>query len=116
MTSRINLVENTDFLLRAQSTLDQLELILEQTFESLNMDVDIDRSGGVLNIHINQHTNIIINLQSPMQQIWLATPYNGYHYTWDTIQNNWINTRNGLNFYTELAQDLSILINIPIKL
>ncbi|MEY3996747.1 MAG: hypothetical protein RL344_1090 [Pseudomonadota bacterium] len=107
MTSRINLSETSDFLPRAQATLNQLELTLEQIFESLNLDIDIERTGGVLNIHVNTQTTLVINLQSPMQQIWLATPYGGFHYTWDN--QDWLNTRGGLSFYAQLAHDLSII-------
>ncbi len=107
MTSRINLSETSDFLPRAQAVLNQLELTLEQIFESFDLDIDIERSGGVLNIHVNTHTTLVINLQSPMQQIWLATPYGGFHYTWNN--QDWLNTRGGLSFYAQLARDLSII-------
>jgi CyaY protein len=107
MTSRINLSETSDFLPRAQAVLNQLELTLEQIFESLDLDIDIERTGGVLNIYVNARTTLVINLQSPMQQIWLATPYGGFHYTWNN--QDWLNTRGGLSFYAQLAHDLSII-------
>jgi CyaY protein len=118
MTSRINLSETSDFLPRAQAVLNQLELILEQIFEALDLDIDIERTGGVLNIYVNTQTTLVINLQSPMQQIWLATPYGGFHYTWNN--QDWLNTRGGLSFYAQLAHDLSIItgknINININI
>jgi CyaY protein len=114
MTSRINLSETNDFLPHAQATLNQLELILEEKFESLNLDIDIERAGGVLNIHINPTVTIVINLQSPMQQIWLATPYGGFHYTWNN--QDWLNTRGGLSLHAQLAQDLSTLTGQSIEL
>ncbi len=108
MTSRINLSESNDsngFLQRAQAVLANLETTLEQTFDALGLDIDLERAGGVLNIHIAKGKTVVINLQSPMQQIWLASPFGGFHYAWNG--SDWADTRGGLSFYPRLAQDLS---------
>ncbi len=114
MTSRINLSEPNDFLPRAQATLAQLETILEQTFDGLGVDVDLERSGGVLNVHIAKGQTAVINLQSPMQQIWLATPLGGFHYAWDGQA--WQDTRGGLELFARLAADLSVMTGVAVHL
>lgn len=114
MTSRINLSESNDFLPRAQATLAALETTLEQTFDALGLDVDIERAGGVLNIHLAKGKTVVVNLQSPMQQIWLASPFGGYHYAWDGL--NWVDTRGGAPFYERLAQDLSSMAGVSVVL
>ena len=117
MTSRINLTESNDFLPRAQATLLSIETSLEQIFDDLGLDVDLERAGGVLNIHFAEQTGqpktVVLNLQSPMQQIWLATPYGGFHYTW--IDTQWTDTRGGDTLTARLSKDLSDLTGKPIK-
>jgi CyaY protein len=105
MTSRINLSESNDFLPRAQAVLAQLETTLEQTFDRLGLDIDLERAGGVLNVHVAKGKTVVINLQSPMQQIWLATPFGGFHYAWDGAR--WADTRTGMPLHERLAHDLS---------
>jgi CyaY protein len=118
MTSRINLSESNDFLPRAQALLAQLETTLEQTFDDLGLDVDLKRNGGVLNVNLAgkpaQGKTVVINLQSPMQQIWLATPFGGFHYAWDGAQ--WSDTRGGLSLLARLSQDLSAMTGAALTL
>jgi CyaY protein len=118
MTSRINLSESNDFLPRAQAVLAHLETTLEQTFDGLGLDVDLERNGGVLNVNLAgkaaQGKTVVINLQSPMQQIWLATPFGGFHYAWNGAQ--WEDTRGGLSLHARLSQDLSTMTGCLIKL
>jgi CyaY protein len=114
MTSRINLSESNEFLPRAQAVLAALELTLEQTFDDLGLDVDLERAGGVLNIHLAKGKTVVVNLQSPMQQIWLASPYGGFHYAWNGAA--WADTRGGSDFHARLAQDLSAMAGVAITL
>ena len=114
MTSRINLSAASDFLSRAQDTLLALEITLEQVFDELGLDVDLERAGGVLNIAVAKGKTVVINLQSPMEQIWLATPYGGFHYAWNGEQ--WADTRGGEVFQQRLAIDLSAMTGKLISL
>lgn len=114
MTSRINLTEHNNFLPRAQAVLAALETSLEQTFDALGLDVDLERAGGVLNVHLAKGKTVVINLQSPMQQIWLATPYGGFHYAWNG--HTWADTRGGNDLHSRLAQDLSAMAGVALTL
>ena len=107
MTSRINLTESNDFLPRAQATLLSIETSLEQIFDALGLDIDLERAGGVLNIHFAKGKTVVLNLQSPMQQIWLATPYGGFHYSWNGT--DWADTRGGDALSARLSKDLSAM-------
>jgi CyaY protein len=82
------------------------------------LDVDLERNGGVLNVNLagkaTQGKTIVINLQSPMQQIWLATPFGGFHYAWNGQE--WADTRGGIAMHARLAQDLSTMTGQTIAL
>ncbi|MBP6242258.1 MAG: iron donor protein CyaY, partial [Hydromonas sp.] len=39
----------------------------------------------------------IINQQTPMQEVWLASRSGGYHFKWNGA--TWVNTRDGADFW-----------------
>ena len=41
-------------------------------------------------------SKIILNKQAPLQQLWVATKFNGHHFEY---QNKWIDNRSGAEFW-----------------
>jgi CyaY protein len=54
-------------------------------------DLDSKRDGSVLRIDLDSGDQIIVNLQQPTQQIWLASRVGAHHYVWDGSR--WRDTR-----------------------
>ena len=45
---------------------------------------DADRSGNVLTIEFDSGEQIVINIQTPTEQVWLASRVTGgFHFSWD---------------------------------
>ncbi len=74
----------TEFIALAQTTFDDLEAYLE----ALGEDLDIERQGNVLTIETDDGFQIVINQQTPMKQIWLASLKGGYRFDW--IDSHWV--------------------------
>ncbi len=74
----------TEFIALAQKTFDDLEAYLE----ALGEDLDIERQGNVLTIETDDGFQIVINQQTPMKQIWLASLKGGYRFDW--IDSHWL--------------------------
>lgn len=68
----------TEFIALAQKTFDDLEACIE----ALGEDLDIERQGNVLTIETEDGFQIVINQQTPMKQIWLASLKGGYRFDW----------------------------------
>jgi CyaY protein len=75
------------FLALAEQALDRIEDALDAS----GVDVDVGRSGAVLTIEFDDGSKIIVNLQSPMRELWVATRSGGYHFREDA--GRWLGTR-----------------------
>mgnify|MGYP001302084188 CR=1 FL=1 len=83
---------------------DYFELI-EQTFENVENslevladDLDIQVAEGVINVTFSNGVIFVFSRQPPTEQLWLATPGGGFHFTWQELVSDWIDTKSGANF------------------
>ncbi len=76
----------SEFLKLAEQTLQRIQ----STVEALSDDLDVDRIGNVLNITFDDGFQIVINIQAPMQQLWMASRRGGQHFDYQAGQ--WIDT------------------------
>lgn len=107
MTSRIDMRGDSEFIQLASALLSQLDEKLDAFFNDNDIDGDIERSGGVLTAKLPSKQVIVINLQSPMAQVWLASPLGAYHYAYQN--GGWQDTRGGLALEAQLAASLKTL-------
>lgn len=90
----------TEFIELAESTLQRIQSSVEEVDE----DLDVDRQGNVLTIEFEDGFQIVINRQSPTQQIWLASLKGGHHYEW--CGSDWLETSSKHS----ITEDLSALL------
>ena len=79
----------TEFLEEAEAEMNRLQDHIESKYE----DVDCTRSGNVLTIELEDGAQAVVNIQTPMQEIWFASHLGGMHFR-ETDQ-GWINPRDG---------------------
>jgi CyaY protein len=95
-----NMTES-EFLVMADSCLQQVQDMFEQAFETDVWDVDTKRSGNVLEIEfVENGSKIIVNSQAPMQEMWVAARSGGFHYKHDG--EFWRNTRDSSELFAVL--------------
>jgi len=105
----------SEFLAAAESALAKIETALEQAADDTDLDVECKRSGNVLEIEfIDNGSKIIVNSQAPMQELWIAAKSGGFHYK--RKGDEWINTRDGSEFYAALSAMISSQGGHPITL
>lgn len=92
--------------------LDHAELVLkavEQACDRINdegtLDIDNQRVGGMITLTFSNQSQIIINLQKPLHEVWLAARSGGYHFRFDEGQ--WRDTKGQGEFFARLSQDAS---------
>ncbi|MDR6386589.1 iron donor protein CyaY [Paraburkholderia caribensis] len=90
-------MSDSEYLTRAEAVLAAIERSLDDT----DADVEFERSGNVLTLEFENGTKIIVNLQPPMQEIWIAAKSGGYHFRF--VDGTWRDTRNGTEFYAALS-------------
>jgi len=70
---------------------DETLLAIEEAIDAAGADIDYENSGGVLTLIIEANgSQIIINRQTPLRQLWLACRSGGYHFDWSTEQQAWL--------------------------
>lgn len=105
----------SEFLAAAESALGKIEMALEQAADDTDLDVECKRSGNVLEIEfIDNGSKIIVNSQAPMQELWIAAKSGGFHYK--RKGDEWLNTRDGSEFFTALSAMISSQGGVPITL
>lgn len=91
-------VTETEF----NQAIDAILLGIEAKLDACDTDIDTECSAGILTLEFVDGSKIIINRQTPTQEIWIAAKSGGYHYRLD--QGQWINTRDGSELFSSLAR------------
>ncbi len=75
------------FLSLVERTLDRIEDAIDAT----GIDVDFGRSGHVLQLDFADGSRIVVNAQTPMRELWVATRAGGHHFR--EQDGRWIDSR-----------------------
>ena len=89
---------DTEYLSLAEAAL----TAIEQGVDDNDADIECERSGNVLTLEFENGGKIIVNLQLPMHEIWLASKSGGYHYRHDG--DVWRDTRSGGELFDTLSR------------
>ena len=90
-------MSDSEYLTRAEAVLAAVERAIDDT----DADIEFERSGNVLTLEFENRTKIIVNLQPPMQEIWIAAKAGGFHFRF--TDDAWRDTRNGTEFFSALS-------------
>ena len=91
-----------DYLDRAESALKAVELACDRINDESDADIDNQRTGGMITLTFSNRSQIIVNLQKPLQEIWMAAKAGGFHYKFDGMQ--WTDTRDASEFFAGLSR------------
>jgi CyaY protein len=100
-------MNESDYLNQVGELLSSIEAQLDQWLQEDIVDIDSQRSGLMLELTFERGQKVVINAQPPLQELWLASPFGGYHYRWQA--GIWASTRGGLPFDQELSLQISRL-------
>jgi CyaY protein len=103
---------DTEFMDRAESVLRAIEASCDSINDESDADIDNQRVGGMITITFRNKSQIIINLQKPLHEIWLAAKSGGYHYKFDGRQ--WLDTKGQGEFFANLSQQASEQAGCPL--
>jgi CyaY protein len=80
-----------EFLDQAEAALKAIEASCDRINDETDVDLDSQRNGGMVTITFENRTQIIVNLQKPLQEIWMAAKSGGFHYRW--VDGQWQDTK-----------------------
>ena len=91
-----------DYLDKAETALKAIEMACDRINDATDADVDNQRTGGMITLTFADRSQIIINLQKPLQEIWLAARSGGFHYR--LSQEQWTDTKDGSELFACLSR------------
>ncbi len=90
---------------------EQLLYTIEATCDTINEDSDVDidnqRVGNMITLTFVNRSQIVINLQKPLHEVWMASPTGGYHYRYQ--DGRWQDTKGEADFFVALTRDATAL-------
>jgi CyaY protein len=81
-----------------------VEATVDRLLQADVIDIDTNRTGGLLELTFPDDSRIVINTQPPIQELWLAARAGGYHFK--HVNGRWID-RDGQEFFELLSQRAS---------
>src|ERR1700730_17140534 len=87
---------------------------VEQAVEASGADIDTERSGNVLSLEFEDGSKIIVNLQAPMHEIWVAAKSGGFHFRYR--DDAWGDTRSERELFAALSEFVSQQAGEPVSL
>lgn len=91
-----------EFMDRAEAVLAAIEASCDRLNEASDCDIDNQRVGGMVTLSFPDRSQIVVNLQKPLHEIWLAAREGGYHYRW--LGGVWTDTRSGGELFADLSR------------
>ncbi len=92
-------------------TVDELLTAIEDAVENIidekDTDIDVESAGGILTLSFADNSKIIINRQTPLRQIWVATRAGGFHFNFDPGNKQWLEEKTRAELFAELSQHCS---------
>jgi CyaY protein len=79
------MMNESDFNQLAEDTM----TAIEDAIDDCGVDIDYDSAGGILTLEFGNASQIIINKQTPLSQLWVAARSGGFHFDYDAEQQCW---------------------------
>ncbi len=93
---------DTEYQDHAEALLRAVELACDRINDDTDADIDNQRVGGMITLTFANRSQIIINLQKPLHEVWMAARAGGFHYKHDG--NAWMDTKGQGEFFAHLSR------------
>lgn len=102
-----------EFMDRAESLLGSIESACDRLNDCNDADIDNQRVGGMITLTFEDRSQIVVNLQKPLHEIWLAARSGGYHFKFDGAR--WVDTKGQGEFFATLSSNASAQAAVPLE-
>jgi CyaY protein len=94
-------MNDNEYLNHAEAAMSAVEAACDRINDNTDADIDNQRVGGMVTLTFSNGSQIIVNLQKPLQEIWMAARAGGFHYKFDGQQ--WMDTKGHGEFFGQLS-------------
>lgn len=96
---------DADFDALARTVLSSIEAHVDRWLQDDQIDIDARRTGGMLELLFPDRSQIVVNTQPPLRELWIAAKSGGRHF--HHRAGRWLDTRDGTEFFTALSTHAS---------
>ena len=104
---------DAEYLQRAHATLALVEATVDRWLQDDIVDIDPQRTGGLLELSFPGGSKIVINTQPPLKELWLASRDGGFHFRWQ--DGHWCDTKDGRDFTEVLSREASAQAGLSLR-
>lgn len=101
-----------EFMDRAEALLSRIESCCDRINDQTEADIDNQRVGGMVTLTFPNGTQVIVNLQKPLHEVWMAAKAGGFHYRFDGTA--WRDTKSATEFLSDLSREASAQAGQPL--
>jgi CyaY protein len=91
-----------EFMDRAELLLARIEACCDRINDDTDADIDNQRVGGMVTLTFAGGSQIIVNMQKPLHEIWMAAKAGGFHYKFEG--GRWVDTKGAGEFFADLTR------------
>ena len=102
MTAGPTPLSDVEYRRLAEHLLSAIEVTVDRWLQEDVIDIDTQRTGGLLELSLPAGSKIVVNTQPPLHEIWLAARSGGYHFR--HVDGQWRDTRDGAEFFDLLSR------------
>jgi CyaY protein len=95
-------LSDADYDRLTRAVLAAVEATVDRWLQEDVIDIDSQRTGGLLELSLPDGSKIVLNTQPPLQELWLAARSGGFHFR--HVNGRWVDTREGCDFFERLSE------------
>ncbi|CDT75572.1 putative Protein implicated in iron transport, frataxin homolog [Vibrio coralliirubri] len=76
---------------------------IEEAIDESEADIDYEVTGNVMTLEFENRSQIIINRQEPMKEIWLASKSGGFHFK--LVNDKWTCSKTGMELFEMVKEE-----------
>ncbi len=95
-------LSDSEYRSLTDAVLAAIEANVDRWLQQDVVDIDSNRTGGLLELSFPDGSKIVINTQPPLHELWLAARSGGFHYRYEA--GRWVDTRDGSEFLDALSR------------
>jgi CyaY protein len=92
---------DSEYDAKTSAVLASVEATVDRWLQEDVVDIDTNRTGGLLEMSFPNGSKIVLNTQPPLQELWLAARSGGFHYKY--VDGQWRDTRDGRELFDALT-------------
>ncbi|MDO5055794.1 MAG: iron donor protein CyaY [Lautropia sp.] len=108
-------MSESTFSLQVAGVLDALVEGIEQAAEAADADIEVNRSGNVIELEFADRSQMVINSHEAAGEVWVASKRGGFHFR-PAGEGRWQDTRSSRALLDVLADEIAFHAGQPLSL